>query len=174
MIARTTLSLALLATAACGDGDLTPEESLDESCNGEVIPNCRPYEYAIVREASIGPENIEVGDPLATVDVRFEIDACADAPMAHAVALEAVDESGGGVDGGVTGRMTTLDTFYDDGPRDENPAEGVFEATVENVFLSELVSPETELILTFEPRIDVCRGGTVELSYRTGPAYEGP
>jgi len=173
MVLRLTFLVVLLAGLGCGDEDLTPEQSLEKSCAGEVIPNCRPFEYAIVREGSIAPDGIEVGDPLARVDVRFVIDVCPDASGVHAVALTALDEMGGR-DAGMTGSMVTLDTFRDGSARDENPAEGIFEASVENVFLSELVRPEADLLLAFEPRIDVCRGGSVELPYRTGPAFERP
>ncbi len=171
---RFVLALALLVGSGCnGGGDLTPEESLSKSCNGDVIPNCRPYEYAIVREASVSPDGVEVGDPLATIDVRFVIDACADAPMMHAVSLQAVDATGGAgdSDAGPTGRMTTLDTFYDNSSRDDNMEVGVFEGSVQNFFLMALVNPNTDLVLTFEPRIDVCHGGSIELPYSTGPAY---
>jgi hypothetical protein len=172
MVTRLHLALALLMASACGDGELTPEESLSKSCAGEVIPNCRPYEYGIVREGSVAPDGVEVGDPLATVDVRFVIDGCSDAPMAHAVRLIAIDENASTPDGGTTGRMTILDTFRDGSSRDDDPDIGVFEGTVENFFLTTLVEPMTDLTLTFEPQIDVCTGGTVDLSYRTGPAYE--
>ncbi|MFV1957470.1 MAG: hypothetical protein ACC669_08275, partial [bacterium] len=63
------------------------------------------------------------------------------------------------------GSVAPLATFRDGSPDDDDPATGVFRANVENFFLSTLVRAETDLVLAFEPRIDVCRGGSVQLGY---------
>jgi hypothetical protein len=174
MVLRLTFLSLIIALGACSDdSNLTPGESLEKSCRGEVIPNCRGYEYAIVRTASVTPDEVEVGDPIATVEVRFTIDACPDAPSPHTVAITAVDESRTR-DGGATGSMAILDTFRDNSARDEDPAVGVFQGTIDNFFLDGLVAPRSDLTLVLEPRIDVCRGASVELPYRTGPMFVMP
>jgi hypothetical protein len=173
MTLRPLLLLSMIAAIAACDAELTQEESLAKSCSGEVIPNCRAHEYSIVRSAAVTPDEVEVGDPLATLDVRFEIDGCADAPSGHRVALIALDESRSR-DGGVSGSMTTLDTFTDNSARDDDPTVGVFGGTISNFFLLGLVEERSDLVLIFEPRIDVCRGGSAELPYRTGPTYVMP
>lgn len=165
---------AALALGGCGDSEPTAEENLEKSCGGEIIPNCRPYEYAIVREAMVTPAEIEVGDPLARVQVRVVFDGCADAPSSHIISLRAIDETGGmAIDGGPSGSIFPLTTLRDGGPEDMDEATGVIAADLENFFIAP-VPARTDLLIRVEPRIDVCRGGLVDIPYRTGSTFEMP
>lgn len=166
--------LCLLNLVACGDSELTPEQSLEKSCNGEVIVNCRPYEYAIVREATVMPAEVEVGDPLARIDVRVVFDGCTGAPATHIISLRGIDEAGGDTsDGGTPGSIFPLTTLRDGSPEDMDDAPGVIAASVENFFIAP-VPARTDLVIRVEPRIDVCRGGSVDVPYRTGATFEMP
>ncbi len=166
--------LGALNLLGCEDSELTPEQSLEKSCNGEIIVNCRPYEYAIVREATVMPPEVEVGDPLARIDVRVVFDGCADAPSTHIISLQGLDESGGDTsDGGTPGSIFPLTTLRDGSPDDMDDAPGVIVASVENFFIAP-VPARTDLVIQVEPRIDVCRGGSVNVAYRTGATFEMP
>ncbi|MBW2462249.1 MAG: hypothetical protein JRH11_11435 [Deltaproteobacteria bacterium] len=166
--------LNLLSVFGCGDSELTPEQSLEKSCNGEIIVNCRPYEYAIVREATVMPTEVEVGDPLARIDVRVVYDGCADAPSTHIISLRGIDESGGDTsDGGTPGSVFPLTTLRDGSSDDMDDAPGVIATSVANFFIAP-VPARAELVIQVEPRIDVCRGESVHVPYRTGATFEMP
>jgi hypothetical protein len=162
---------AALALAACGGDD---RSLLERSCDGEAVPNCRAYEYAVVTAASMSPEGVLVSDSRARVTIHVELDTCGSkAPSAHRVRVAALGPSTAFGDGG-SGGMTVipLDDLADDGTSDGDPAarDGVIDATVDNPFFGD-VPDDTSLRIRFEPRIDTCAGEALEIDYRVGPRW---
>ena len=100
------ISLSILALgllAGCGD-----ETLLEKSCGGGTVPNCLPYEYAVITAASVEPGGVTVGDPLETLDVRVAFDRCPRLERNHEVAIQLRT-------GGETPRIFDLVTLRDDG-----------------------------------------------------------
>jgi hypothetical protein len=174
---RPAISLVLLSAAcllACGGED----PPLTRSCAGEAIPNCRPYEYAVVTAASLEPDGILVGDPAATVHIRVELDTCGDrSPGPHTVAIRALVTTGGaaGADAGSSGRILSLEEVADDGVTfgDEVARDGSIDVFVPNPFIGD-VPVDTDMTLRLAPRLNTCEGDTFELPYRTGARWAPP
>jgi len=171
------LPLALLCVAgiaACGGED----PPLTRSCAGEAIPNCRPYEYAVVTTASIEPNGILVGDPAATVHVRVELDTCgARSPGPHSVAIRALVIAGGsiGADAGASERILNLEEVADNGAAfgDDTAQDGLIDVFVPNPFIGD-VPPDADMTLRLAPRLNTCEGDTYEIPYRTGARWAPP
>jgi hypothetical protein len=162
--------LFCVCLGACG-GD-----PIEQSCDGEALPSCRPFEYAIAESATADPGMLEVGDPLSEIVFHVTLRTCgAQAPDPHRVAVSAVSEGGpGGLDGGAGGtRVTMLLELADDGSTFGDPTakDGVVDATVSTPFMSSLVSPNADIRLRFTPRSRSCSGEYVEIPYRTGDLW---
>jgi hypothetical protein len=160
---------AALWTACGGD-------PIEKSCNGEALPSCRPFEYAVATGATADPSEVVIGDPLSEIHFHVTLATCgADAPDPHRVSVSAVSDGGpGGLDGGSGGtRVTMLFELADDGSTFGDPIakDGVVDATVSSPFMSSLVSPNADIRLRFEPRTRSCNGEFVEIPYRTGPRW---
>lgn len=164
--------LLALAAAACGDDD-----PLEESCSGERVAECAPYEYAVVRSATVEPAMIMVGDPTpeARAHVRVEYDSCGErAPGTHRIAMLARTEREGLPDAGASLMVITLEELRDDGDSfgDETARDGVVDVMVPNPFFD---LPENRTFdLRFEPRLGSCIGEALEIQYTTGDRWEPP
>jgi hypothetical protein len=166
------IPLLSLVALACG-GIPDPEEAFASSCNGGAVLACAPYEYAIVREASISPADVEVDDPITRLMIHVRYDRCDDAPGTHAVGIRALS-SGSVADGGTGGSLLYLDEVRDNGTGGDATAnDGLIDVTVDNFFFSP-VPPSTDLTIRFEPNLADCTGGPFELAYRTGPTWTMP
>ena len=162
----------LLACTGCGD-----ETALERSCGGEAVPDCRPYEYAVVTAASLEPDRVMVGDPTAMLRVHVEMDLCGErAPGPHQVVVRALAQGSGGVpDAGSSERLYDLEELVDDGSTfgDETAQDGVIDVVLPSFFIGD-VPTDTEMTLRFTPQLNTCEGELFELPYRTGPRFVPP
>lgn len=180
------LLTALLGTAALLAGGCSDGPPLTRSCNGKTVPNCLPYEYSIVREASLTPDGLEIANPGQEAMVRVVMDTCGeDAPVAHEVVIRVISVNDSMIgDGGATEAVFQVAEVRDDGRSDGDPVakDGVIEATIDNPFFG-MIPANRAVTLRFEPNAPAdcssgtCRGGTcageaLEVPYRTGPRFE--
>lgn len=165
------ISLSILALgllAGCGD-----ETLLEKSCGGGTVPNCLPYEYAVITAASVEPGGVTVGDPLETLDVRITFDRCPRLERNHEVAIQLRT-------GGETPRIFDLVTLRDDGEGgDAMAGDGLVEKTIDNPFIGPEIPSSQDVTLLFRTRAPAdcssgtCVGGTCqsesfELPYTLG------
>ena len=161
----------VLMSVGCGGGEPTPEQAFAQSCSGQVLRVCRAHEYAIVREASISPDNVAVDDPFARIQVHVAYDRCADAPGPHSISLRGLAEAVGSGDAGVPETIYPLVEIIDNGANGDAVAEdGVIDVDLPNFIVAPL-PPGTALRIRFEPHYDICKGGVLELPYTSGPAW---
>ena len=155
-------------------------DPLDESCGGEGVTNCFPYEYTVMRGATVEPNALAIDVPGTQLQVRVTFDKCERAPRPHAVAVRMLlpgrDEMG------TDARLIDLFQLRDDGITNGDPVaqDGVIEATVDNPFFgSPEIPPNADVLLRFQARSPadctggMCIGGTcvsedLEIPYRTG------
>lgn len=179
---RTLLICLALASAACTGSDL------EESCSGELVTNCLPYEYSVITSAEITPAAVELDDPMATVDIRVTFDKCDRAPFPHEIIVRAVSETGM-IDemGDPVVTVVNLTTLSDDGETHGDPTaqDGTITATVPNIFVGPRLSANKEIAVRFESRAPsnctsgmcvggTCRGPSFEIPYRIGPRFMLP
>ncbi len=175
------IALAMLTTACTGS-------DLEESCAGELIPNCLPYEYSVITGATISPEAVELDNPMAAVDFRVTFDKCDAAPFPHEIIVRAISETGM-IDemGEPIVSIVNLTTLLDDGESNGDPVaqDGVIEASVPNVFVGPRLSAREEITVRFDSRAPAncttgtclggtCRGPSFEMPYRIGARFVPP
>lgn len=157
--------------SACDGGVPTPAEAFEKSCSGEAVLTCRPYQYAIVREATVTPNNVEVGDPLARLMIHVAYDSCDASPGRHVIGIRALTGSSV-VDGGTGGSVLYLDEIHDDGMNGDAAADdGLVDVEVPSFFDVFGIPTDADLTLRFEPNLEDCTGGAFELPYHTGPMW---
>jgi hypothetical protein len=155
-LARLGGPLLLLLTACSGD-------LLDQSCSGQAVAICNPYEYAVVTEASLTPEALTIADFTQDARVQVELDFCVNRPRVHSVFVTARVGEGANTD------IFTLDEVEDpDG-------DGSIDATIPNPFGSRFPE-DTEIVLVFTPRSGPngpmgCDGEPFTTTYRTGSGF---
>ena len=167
------LTLALLAAIGCDDGTL-----LEQSCSGEAVPNCLPYEYARMVSAEVTPQALPIDALGEELTFRVVFDKCERAPRPHRVP---VVMRVGGDDAGAGASVVALTTLADDGTAGDAVAgDGVIEVSVPNPFFGlNGVPANADVVLGFQARIPMdcssgaCVGGTcqseaLEVPYRTG------
>jgi hypothetical protein len=166
--------LLVLVAAGCG-GDGNP---LARSCRGRAVPNCLPYEYSVVTEASLEPGMISVGDPGGMARIRVVLDTCgAMAPDPHEVSLSArADNPMGLPDSGSPPAVFFLTEVRDNGlDGDATAKDGMIDVMVGNPFIGPEVPPDEDIVIRFQPRAGrTCTGESLEIPYRTGPRFEPP
>jgi len=152
-------------SSGCGD-----DPPLERSCGGETVGNCRAYEYAVVTEASVTPDGISPGDPAVRAQVHVVLDTCGEqAPMPHRILVRGLASRVGLPDAGPSTMVFTLADLRDDGSTDGDAVakDGIVDVTLDNPFFD--LPASTDVLLRFEPRIDLCSGEALEVPYRTGP-----
>jgi hypothetical protein len=176
------VSATLLACTAlmggCSDGT-----RLEQSCSGNTVPNCLPYEYSIVQQAELEPPGLDVDDASQMAEVLVVMDTCGkDAPRPHEVAVRARTESMVGLgDAGARPSIFNLVTLRDDGNThgDAEAKDGRIDVTIPNPFVGTEVPSGTEVMLRFEPLAPAqceggecfggtCRGESKSIPYTTG------
>lgn len=176
------LGSLLLALGACG----SEGEPLTRSCNGKTVPNCFPFEYSIVEEATLEPERLRVGDFAATAQLHLRFASCGeDTPMPHQVDIEAIALSTDPFsDAGVSESRFSLITVRDNGSSfgDAVARDGLIDVEIPNPFAGPSVPANADLLLRFVPSTGsrcsgsictACTGEAFELDYRTGDRFEG-
>jgi hypothetical protein len=161
---------AALALTACSDDDPPPEEALRRSCDGDTLRYCRPYEYAIVRAGTVDPPEVMISDPAAMVRVTVSYDRCESAPGPHRIRIQALGEAAA-PDGGSDTSVYMLDELRDDGTGGDTTAEDGELMIVKASFFDPPVPPSENLLLRFQPALNDCLGGVLEVPYRTGPRF---
>jgi hypothetical protein len=154
---------------ACG---ATPEDTpFERSCRGERFLECDPYEFAVVREASLSPTEIRPLDPAARARVRAVVDSCPRRPGPVEVQLGALLD----LDAGAVRFVDLGITVRDDGTHGDRIAnDGVIESEIGNPFGGEIPG-NTTIRLRWLPVISGCDGQVLEIPYTTGPrAALGP
>lgn len=174
--------LLLAGLVGCGGGSL-----LERSCRGETLatPSCLPYEYSIVREASITPSELQIGDPGSNALLTIVLGTCGTrAPQPHRVRLVARTQNPTSLsDAGSSTSLIDLNTEVRDDGEDGDAAanDGVIITEVINPFFADIPA-ETDLFVRFEPKAPVdcssgtcvggsCIGETLEVPYRTGESF---
>jgi hypothetical protein len=160
------LPVAVAASVVLTTCDHAPVETpLERSCRGDRYLECDPYEYTVVREASLEPSGISPLDPAARARVRAVIDRCPTAPgfaEIQLAALLAVD----------AGRVRFVDlgiALHDDGRAGDAVAgDGVIDAEIGNPFGREIPG-DAMVQIRFAPVLAGCAGDVLEIAYRTGP-----
>ena len=155
------------------------ESKLEQSCSGDGVTDCLPYEYAEIVSASMTPENVPIDTLGEEVNIRVVFDKCERAPRPHVVPV--VMRVGGLDDAGSDARLVNLLELRDDGMNgDETPMDGVIDVTVPNPFFGiRDVPSNSNVTLQFQTRMPAdcssgsCIGGTCrspefEIPYRTG------
>ncbi len=167
--ALTSLAAMLLMVASCGEDD-----DFARSCRGKAVPNCLPYEVAILESASLTPAAVPVGDPTARVDIRVELSRCEAFERNHEVTLQirTLDESP---------RIFDLVTVRDDGREGDTAAgDGLIEKNLENPFFGPEIPADADVVLRWQARAPrdcssgscvggTCRSEILETPYHTGP-----
>tara|TARA_B100001750_G_scaffold115905_1_gene91841 strand:- start:576 stop:1109 length:534 start_codon:yes stop_codon:yes gene_type:complete len=171
------LILALAVVLGCGSDGTT----LEQSCAGETVPNCLPYEYAEIVSAEVTPERLPLDALGEELSIRVVFDKCDAAPRAHSVPLVV---RVGGDDEGAGASLVTLLQLRDDGETDGDAVagDGIIDVSVPNPFFDSTGVPaNTDVFLRFQTRMPpdcssgTCIGGTcqsevLEIPYRTGPS----
>ena len=165
---------ALLLLGACDSS------TLEQSCSGEAVPNCLPYEYAEITSVEVTPSGLPVDALDQELTFRVEFDKCDAAPRPHVVPV--VMRVGGENDAGSGATLVTLVELRDDGSDgDAEAQDGVITTSVPNPFFGiREVPPNTDVTLVFQTRMPAdcssgtCLGGTcrspeLAVPYRTGP-----
>lgn len=167
------LLLALVAlTVGCDPGTV-----LQQSCDGESVPNCLPYEYAEITSVEVGPSGVRVGDPAARVMFRIAFDRCSGLDRNHEVTVQLRDGE----------QLQDLLTLEDDGlDGDAMAGDGLIEKEVENPFIGPMIPSSRTVELRFQtrvrPRCDFpdrpgecvggnCRSEVFTLPYALGPRF---
>lgn len=171
-----------MALVGCDDGGAP----LERSCRGQAVPNCLPYEYSVVTEASLSPSGVMIDDPTAMVDVRVRLSNCGeDTPLGHEVAVRALAPSSSGLtDAGPRDSVFDLLSVRDDGETygDTVAKDGLIEVTVPNPFVGPEALVNQDLVLRFMPAAPAqcsggaciggtCQGEVLEVPYRTGGRF---
>ena len=162
------LILVSMFAAGCGD----ERTRLQKSCDGERVPFCEPYAYAVVEEATLEPMEIDVGDPADRAMLHVRMATCGeDAPGAHEVRIGAIVDVARPDAGGAT--IYSLATVRDDGTDgDATARDGLIDITIANPFGRDFPS-EADILLEFEPFLSpMCLGQALDgVPYRTGRRF---
>lgn len=175
-------ALVGLALVGCGGEG----EPLDRSCRGKAVPNCLPFEFSIVEEATLEPEGLEIGNFDAVARLRIRLLGCGeDTPMPHQVDISAIAQSTDPFsDAGTSESRFSLITVRDNGETfgDAVARDGLIDVEIPNPFAGPSVPANTDLLLRFVPSTGSrcsgaictsCTGVPFELMYRTGDRFEG-
>lgn len=170
--------IAIVCLAACGDGG-TP---MEQSCSGEAVPNCLPYELSSIVSAEVTPSGLVIDDPSVMVDIRIQLDTCDAAPSPHEITMRlrtlSSDDAGSGTS------LLDLLTLRDDG-RTEGDAvagDGLIEVSVPSPFIGSMIPASQNVALRFVSRGlpdcsgamcvgGTCRSDALEIPFRTGRRF---
>ena len=165
--------LILVVLAGCEDKSL-----FEESCGGEPVPNCLPYQYSIVEEASIEPSRLTINDVSQRAQVRVRLSTCSGGDVTHTVALSVqVGDSDAGDDLSIIDLLTLADDGSTEG--DETAGDGMIDVDIPNPFIGERLPENQDVTLRFVSRARPdCSGGMcigtscisepVDVPYRLG------
>lgn len=159
-MSRATFTLALVLLASCSSAPTEPR--FVRSCRGEYVDACRPYTYARISEAMLGPEQITIGDPGMRAHVTATFETCGEmTPFPPRIDVSAIIGSGTTPDGGSAVRVVPLVSIPTEA------GETSVDVTIDNPFFTDIPEDE-DIVLRFTPVIDGCQGDAVEQMYRTG------
>ncbi len=162
------LVMALIFTLAGCSGT-----EFDQSCGGDTIPSCLPYEASIVSDVSFSP-SIPADEALADIELALTLTTCPDAPAGHKVTIQFR------ADGDET-RIFDLAEVRDDGTNgDAEAGDGRIEMTLDNPFLGSDIEGGSSGTIIVRARADQqcaggeciggsCQSAPVELSYQLAP-----
>lgn len=167
-LTRSILAFLLAFWAACDPGT-----ELEQSCRGEAVPNCLPYELAQITSVEVGPSGVRVGDPAARVMFRVAFDRCPGLDRHHEVTVQLRDGE----------QLQDLLTLADDGrDGDAMAGDGLIEKEVGNPFIGPMIPSSRTVELRFQTRVPPrcspdrpdCVGGTCRSEVYTQPYVLGP
>lgn len=160
---------AMFALLGCGDDG----DDFARSCRGQAVPDCLPYELAMLEAASLMPDGVPVGDPTVRVDVRVELSRCEAFERNHEVTLQIRTL-------GESPRIFDLVTLRDDGrDGDAMAGDGLIEKNIENPFFGPEIPADADVVLRWQARAPrdcssgecvggTCRSEILETPYHTG------
>lgn len=161
---RVALSAALTVIAVgCGNTD-----DLERSCSGERIASCVPFEYSVVRSASLSPDGLAVAAFDQRAQIRIELGRCEESPVPHRVNMSIRYADPDSSDFAILSLLDLQDGVLPD----QVAGDDIIDVDVANPFVAN--APENmPVTLIFTPRslsgALACTGEALEVPYRTGP-----
>ena len=136
---------------------------LEQNCAGEPVDLCLPFARTEVREASVEPPMLPVGDFALSATISVSYVGCGD----DAPGVVQAELSARYLDAVEGTRILPLGIYQDD------EGDGLIEVETVNPFLRPLPAEE-EITLRFVTRAGAsgCVSEPFEIAYRTGPLFD--